>query len=97
MLTYVVHHHHRLTAVASGYLTWSAGMAVETTTGDTGLGVWAQLGVAGLIVVAILFMLRRSDRREAAKDAAIALIESERIEDLKAQIEALQAQREDNS
>jgi len=89
-IRHIVTNHERTTAVLTGWVSWNAGMAVETATGDTGLGVWAQLGVAGLIVVAILFMLRRSDRRESAKDEAIAAVEDARIADLKAEIETLQ-------
>lgn len=83
-------HHDWTAALVSGWVSFSTGRIVAATTGDTGLGLWAQLGVAGLIVVAIMFMLRRSDRREAAKDTAIAEIESARIADLKAQIKVLQ-------
>ncbi len=72
-IRHMVTHHERTTALAAGWLSWNAGMAVETTTGNTGLGVWAQLGVAGLIVVAIMFMLRRSDQRDNAKDACLSV------------------------
>ncbi len=94
-IRHMVTHHERTTALAAGWLSWNAGMAVETTTGNTGLGVWAQLGVAGLIVVAIMFMLRRSDQRDNAKDKAIAAVEDARIADLKAQIDTLQQLLED--
>lgn len=70
-------HHERLLAWFVAYISWSAGMAVDTATGNTGMGLLTNLGVAGLIVVAVLYMLRRSDVRDA-----------ERIKDLKAQIAA---------
>lgn len=89
-LRHLVTHHEWVTALASGWVSWNAGVAVAVATDDNGLGLWTQLGVAGLIVVAIMFMLRRSDRRDAAKDRVIAEIEAERVEDLKAQIAALQ-------
>lgn len=93
-LRYIVAHHDRIVALVSGWLTWNAGMAVAVATGDNELGLWTQLGVAGLIVVAIMSMLRRSDRRDAAKDRVIHEIEAERIEDLKAQIAVLQEELE---
>lgn len=89
-LRYIVAHHEWVTALVSGWLSWNAGMAVAVATDDNGLGVWTQLGVAGLIVIAIMVMLRRSDKRDAVKDRLIAEIEAERVEDLKAQIAALQ-------
>lgn len=76
-IRHVATHHHRVTAWAGGFVTWNLGMAVETATNNDGLGVFTQLGVAGLIVIALLYMLRRSDVRDA-----------ERIKDLKAQIAA---------
>lgn len=74
---YVATHHQRTTAWMGGFVSWNIGMAVETATGNDGLGIFTQLGVAGLIVVALLYMLRRSDARDA-----------ERVKDLKAQIAA---------
>ena len=93
-LRYIIMHHDWAVALMSGWLSWNTGMAVAVATDDNGLGVWTQLGVAGLVVVAILFMLRRSDRRDAAKDRVIAEIEAERVEDLKAQIAVLQEELE---
>jgi lipoprotein signal peptidase len=87
---YLVLHHEWATSIFVGVVTWNVGMAVSTATDSNGLGIWAQLGVAGLIVVAILLMLRRSDRRDAAAQAALHEIESARIADLKAQIDELQ-------
>ena len=91
---YLVMHHDWAVAIASGWVSLSVGAVVAVATDDNGLGLWTQLGVAGLIVVAIMFMLRRSDRREMAKDRLIHEIEAERIEDLKAQIVALQEELE---
>lgn len=93
-IRHMVTHHERTTAIFGAYFSWSVGRVAETATGDAGLGLWTQLGVAGLVVVAILFMLRRSDRREAKKDRAIERIEDARIADLKQQIADLQAEND---
>lgn len=70
-------HHDRALAWCVAYISWSAGMAVDTATGNTEAGLLTNLGVAGLIVWAVLYMPRRSDARDA-----------ERVKDLKAEIAA---------
>ena len=95
-IRHIVTEHERATALLTGWVSWNAGMAVETATGDTALGIWTQLGVAGLVIVGLLFMLRRSDRREGAKDREAAQEHAARIADLKAQIDTLQELLEDS-
>lgn len=93
-LRYLATHHERFTAALGGWLAWNVGIAVETATGDGGLGVLAQLGVAGLIVAALLFMLRRSDGRDADGRKALDEAEQALLDELHAQIARLEAENE---
>lgn len=93
-LQHMTTHHQRLAALVAGWLSWNAGMAVDTATGNTEAGVWTQLGVAGLVIVAALYMLRRSDSREATDRAAIDKVERELVRELRSQIDALSAEND---
>lgn len=87
---YIATNHHRATAGVAGLVTWNFGMAVETATGDGGLGVLAQLGVGGIIVAFLLYMLRRSDGREASDRKVIEAVEEALVSELRDQIDRLQ-------
>ena len=78
-----------------GWVTWNAGMAVDTATGSTDAGVWTQLGVAGLVIIAALYMLRRSDNRETVKDTRADRIEQQLVEHLERQINELRAENDE--
>ena len=88
-LRHLATQHDAPTAVLVALISWNVGMAVDTTTDSTGLGLLANLGTAGLIVVAILFMLRRSDNREAKDRQAIEHADSALVAELRDQVATL--------
>jgi len=85
---------YRVLAMLTGMLSWQAGMAVDSATGSTDAGVWTQLGVAGLVILAALYMLRRSDTREGVKDTRADRIEQQLVEHLEQQIAELRAEND---
>ena len=98
MITHLYHllsDRYRVLALLTGMLSWNAGMAVDSATGSTDAGVWTQLGVAGLVIVAALYMLRRSDNREGVKDTRAERIEQQLVEHLERQINELRAENDE--
>ena len=83
MIAHLAHHHPGALSVWAGGTSWAMGMAADATTGNTGVGLLTNLGVAGLIVAAILYMLRRSDAHDG-----------QRIRDLLDERAALKAERD---
>lgn len=84
MIDLLCTHHRPAVSLMVGAVSGAAGVTTDAATGEPGFGLLAQLGVASLVVVAVLYMLRRSDARDA-----------ERIRDLKATIAALERRARD--
>lgn len=83
MIAYLAQYHRGILSAWAGAISWAVGMATDAATGNTGLGLLTNLGVAGLVVLAILYMLRRSDVHDG-----------QRIRDLQERARKAEAERD---
>lgn len=88
MFTHLAQYHRGILSVWAGGTSWALGMAADTATGNTGLGLLTNLGVAGLIVAAILYMLRRSDIHDGQRIKDL----QQRAERAESELDALMAE-----